>query len=94
VSSVVYKYRLGEPGLVYREQVLTVPRGAKPMLVAEQGEYLCLWLLVDLREPEARVLVYVIGTGEVVPARAEHLGSGIRASGNVWHVYYGGEVQA
>ena len=27
-------------------------------------------------------------------ARAEHLGSGIRASGNVWHVYYGGEVQA
>lgn len=44
-------------------QEVAMPLGAKPLCVQLQGDQLCMWALVDPREPPAQRTVRIAGTG-------------------------------
>jgi hypothetical protein len=46
-------------------QVIDVPLGARPLTVRVQGDEVCLWALVELEHPPAKMTVRIAGTGHV-----------------------------
>jgi hypothetical protein len=62
VSSTVWKYELD--GVT---NTLDIPKGAKPLSVAQQHNALVLWAQVDPDAPTEKRTVHVVGTGTPVP---------------------------
>lgn len=85
----VWKFQLRQT----RDQVVKVPEGAVPVLVADQRGGLMVWVECDPgREMRATNFV-VVGTGHPVPdlATHSHIGSvTMSRTGLVWHVYMDG----
>ena len=68
-----------------------MPEGAKPVLVGKDGHGVaCIWALVDTEAPDESRTVWIKGTGDELPAKAEeiHIGSFI-SDPFVWHVFLG-----
>lgn len=68
---------------------LEIPRGAELLSVHEQGESICLWVLVDPSlEKEVRKFI-VLGTGHDVPdVSLKFVGTAhLNASALVFHVF-------
>ena len=72
----IWKYELEVTDL----QMISVPEGAKPLSVQEQGRKLCLWMIVNpyavIRDDQYRVRI--IGTGnpvEIEPEEGSYVGT-------------------
>jgi hypothetical protein len=82
----VYKYPLPLNDRV----TLEIPRGAKPLYVAEQNGQLCLWALVDPEHVEEERGFYILGTGQRTTddKTTQYVGTAICDGGRfVWHVF-------
>ena len=71
---------------VLDEAPFPVARGAKPVLVGQQGKEVYVWMEIDTMEPTTLRRFSVIGTGWAVPCGSTHVGS-FQAPPYVWHVY-------
>lgn len=95
----VYKYDLSpkagliKPGAL---SMVTMPRGAKILKVAEQRMRICVWALIDTDETVTeRRTFHVVGTGQEIceppsfyGGRMEHVGTFLMMDGDyVWHVF-------
>jgi hypothetical protein len=47
------------------------------------------WIELDHAQPKYQRQLGFVGTGDAVPERWRHVGTGITAGGFVWHVYEG-----
>ncbi|UQN10395.1 hypothetical protein [Deinococcus sp. QL22] len=80
----IYKYVLRPVG---HTTALTLPTGAVPVLVGEQGGVACLWVRHAQFQPfdtEMRVF-RMAGTGDTLLAHERHVGS-FQSGPYVWHV--------
>lgn len=68
------------------ETPFPVARGAKPVLVGQQGHEVYVWMELDTAAPTELRCFAVLGTGQRVSASAIHVGS-FQAPPYVWHVY-------
>jgi hypothetical protein len=70
-------------------QTLEVPRGARPLSVEWQGTNgLNLWALIDDEAPRVTRGIYVVATGEPLPAGVgEFIGTVLEGS-YVWHCFW------
>lgn len=80
----VYKY----PIQITDKQYLTLPNGYHIVHVGlDPTGAPCIWALVDTERSLIQETVYVVGTGHLLPFRADrHLGSFVDGS-FVWHVF-------
>lgn len=81
----VWKYKIPLVDTVWLE----LPVGAKILKVAQQGEGVFLWALVDPEAPRDYVHLRVAGTGhEIAQDDAEHVDSFLMDGGRlVFHVF-------
>ena len=90
----IYKYPLVRTA----EQIIQMPRGAKPLAVQMQGEAPCIWALVEPEEQLERRLVWIFGTGHEIPSiiqKMQYLGTFQEMRGMlVWHVFVNGGVDS
>lgn len=81
----VYKY----PFAVDDDVVIQMPRGAKVLHVAAQGDQPTLWALVDPAQPMHPYRFLMRGTGHPVPDNVgPHVGSFFHGP-FVWHLFQG-----
>lgn len=64
-----------------------MPMGAQPLCVGMQGDQLCLWALVDPREPLRNYRFFVYGTGHPIENAECYIGTAFDPRGFVWHVF-------
>ena len=83
----VHKYVLTQV-----ENEIETHAGARFLHVANQREQICVWAEVNTDLSRVTATLFVVGTGNPVPARAKtHLGSAVMADGDfIFHVYQGG----
>ena len=66
VGRTIHKYQVP----VLEEFVMSLPRGAEIIRIADQGGMLWMWCLVDTREPFVDRAFHAFKTGAAVPERA------------------------
>jgi hypothetical protein len=82
----VWKFQLGHHDT--RTEV-EMPRGAKIVEVAMQGDRFTLWAVVAPSEPRQTRVFYIVGTGHPIPPEAHtHLGT-VHVDVFVFHVFEG-----
>lgn len=87
MAKTIWKYELS----VTDEQSVMMPAGAKFLSVDRQGDWLCLWALVDPNKGKVRRGLGIVGTGNPCPyERAQFVGT-VQAPPFVWHVFDLGE---
>lgn len=73
-------------------QKIQMPKGAKVLTAAMQGELLCLWALVDDDAPKVEAAFWVLGTGNPIdhPKNiGEHIATVPMHGGMlIWHVFH------
>lgn len=76
-------------------QVLTMPRGSRPLAVAEQHGGLQLWAFIpDTTAQRVSRAIRIRGTGHDCGGAGVYIGSAVTRGGAlVWHVFDGGEVE-
>lgn len=82
----IYKY----PIKATREQVVMMPQGAELLTVQVQGEdTVCLWALVDTKQPPEKCIIYAVPTGDYMPQNAtKYIGTVLLYHGSlVFHVF-------
>ena len=73
------------------EQVVPMPKGAKPLCVGVQETGPMLWAEVDTEAPFVDRLIEIIGTGRpMYDTDREYVGT-VHADPFVWHVYDHGD---
>ena len=81
--SVIYKYTVGATG----SKAFNLPRGAEILSAGlDPAGDLCVWARVNPGEPLERVTLYVIGTGQEVPAGARFVETVLQGPW-VWHIF-------
>jgi len=84
IMKTVYKYK------VSGKTVLSLPRSAKPVCVAMQGDDLCMWCEVETSRGQENRLFRIFATGEPIPQDMgiDFLYIGTAFDGHfVWHLY-------
>lgn len=61
--------------------------GAKILFVAEIESQAYVWLEVETENPTAKIRLWLVGTGRLIPQGTQYLHSIISEFGFVWHVY-------
>lgn len=85
----IWKFPLEVPD----EQVLMVPKGAKPLTVQLQAGVPCLWCEVDSAQNYTRLNIFIYGTGDTVKEGAQYIGTYQTMGGElIWHVYAAFEI--
>lgn len=79
------------PLRVVREQTVEMPRSARVLSAQFQDCVLCLWALVDTRQPYASRVIYVDPTGVPLDRLVGIHISTVQDDAFVWHVFDGGE---
>jgi hypothetical protein len=66
-----------------------IPDGAKILHVAQQGDHLCMWALVDPEQPKVKRYFSVYGTGFDMPDDpGEFIGTALMNGGSlVFHIF-------
>ena len=73
---------------VGERQTISLPRGARLLYAREQGENVCVWALVDLKEVATSRTLLVYGTGHPIERAGPYLGSAHLDGGRlVFHVF-------
>lgn len=89
--TTIHKYRVPVPR--FNECLIEMPRHAKAIHVAAQGDEIMLWAEVDTEEPMAPRRYHVFGTGHRLTANAmngRYIGTAhLSGLGLVFHVYEG-----
>lgn len=82
----IYKYNLE---LGDDTQSLSLPKGAKILTVQIQGNYLCLWALVDkeAEEYESRTILICDTCHDAGECTAEHYIATVQVGIFVWHIF-------
>ena len=82
----VYKYVVD----LYDSEI-ELPKCAKVLTVAYQGEDLCMWVEVDTDNEKEIRYFHIFGTGHNIPytikSKFEYVGTGFLYNGLVFHVY-------
>jgi len=79
----VYKY----PLVITDQSSIETSVGAKPLHVGlDPSGMPCIWCEVDPKARWCENTVYIVGTGNKIPAQTEHFGSFVDGY-VVWHVY-------
>lgn len=81
----IYKYELE----VTDKQVVMVPEDSEPLSVQVQNGIVCLWMLVDPDQQLEELHVFVVGTGNKMPAGVDehdYVGT-VQVGEFVWHVF-------
>lgn len=70
-------------------QHISIPAGARFLCVQEQGTNLCLWALVDTKQPLTLRQIQIVGTGYIADGCFEegYIGTVQMKDGYVWHVF-------
>jgi hypothetical protein len=86
VSQVVWKFQLGS----HEKRIeVDMPKAAKVVEVAMQGDKFTLWAVVALGAVTEKRVFYVVGTGDLIPSDAHtHLGT-VHVDVFVFHVFEG-----
>ena len=79
----VYKYRLERCG---GPQNPELPNGAEIVHIAMQGDSICIWALVDVREDVGNRKFIIYGTGHPITTAGKHIGT-VLDGRFVWHVF-------
>jgi len=83
MSRTIYKHVL----TITDEQRIATHEGARPLCVADQRGALTIWVEVDTDQPKVDRVVYIVGTGNLVPeADLTYVGTYV-GEPFVWHVY-------
>ena len=65
-----------------------IPGDSKILMVENQHGKPCIWVETDTAHRGGRIKVMMVGTGDFVPRRSEHIGSVMLHDGEyVFHVY-------
>lgn len=79
----IWKY----PLLLTSVQTLTVHKGSEILACQIQAEVPCLWIQVNPTEPEEKITIEIIATGEPMPdATRTYLGT-VQIGVYVWHIF-------
>ena len=63
MTHTVWKYTLAPA----EEQILELPRGAKPVRVQNQNASMVMYWEVDNEQPKRKQKVFIVGTGQPLP---------------------------
>ena len=81
----VWKYLLH----LVSKQFIDIPKGAKPVHFATQGNQICLWVEVDPNAEKEQREIRCEPTGGNMPDDGKsHLGTVVLSSQTVWHYYW------
>ena len=82
----VWKYTLH----LISKQFIDIPKGAKPVHFATQGNHICLWAEVDPNAEKEQREIDCFGTGFDIPDgySKSHLGTVVLPNQTVWHYYW------
>lgn len=67
VGRTIHKY----PVPVQEEFIMSLPRGAEIIRIADQGGFLWMWCVVDTHEPFEDRFFHAVKTGAAMPATAD-----------------------
>lgn len=93
MNLTVWKFALEAAPDVQR---IKMPAGARMLSAGEQGSSLCIWALVDPKQPEVQRLIRIAGTGHPLSGTVDpgtaYIGRGTFAGGALQvHVFDLGE---
>lgn len=82
-TATIHKYNLS----LTDHTLVAMPEGGKPLYVAFQGPYLCLWALVDPSKKLTKRGFRIVGTGHDAPSSG-YIGTALMEDGQlVLHVF-------
>lgn len=92
MNLIIWKFKLE----IVDIQEIFLPDGAELLSVANQGESLCLWAIVDPSKEKRNRCIEIIKTGELILMDAtiyrKFIGT-VVISPFVWHVFESGLIQ-
>lgn len=89
--NTIHKYPIS---LVHSQSTVDLPQNFTPLFVGlDPSGQLCLWVQCELAAPLMKATVFVVGTGQPVPASAVRYVGSVVAGNYVWHVYLMARVQ-
>ncbi len=81
----VLKYKLA----VKENQKISMPKGATPLKVIDQGRgVLALWAAIDETAEKEDVHFYIVATGrQLIPDPVCYIDTVQQSNGNTWHIF-------